>query len=143
MDAMLRQSYLLCLLCLPERDTVLVSVCISALPLEYGERQRRRQPHPHAMLYAQMGSTGRARRGLSWMSRELAERWPAQDGWRNVPVRDGRAFRRMMHTAVDRYAVLEAKKAIQHVDLSEYSNRQRLVLPRFGAGRGAALTERS
>lgn len=116
-----RHGYLLCLLTLPERDAVLVQVGVSSSPLERAQTKHRRRPHPHAMLFANMGSMGRARRGLSWLRRELVSRWVAQDGWVRVPASEGRAFRRLVHTAVDRYGTLEAKKAIQHVDLSQDS----------------------
>ena len=116
-----RHGYLLCLITLPAKDAVLVQVGVSSSPLERARTKHRRRPHPHALLYAEMGSMGRARRGLSWLRRELVSRWVAQDGWVRVPASEGRAFRRLVHTAVDRYGTLEAKKAIQHVDLSEDS----------------------
>lgn len=119
-----RHGYLLCLLATRDSQTALLQASVSCFPLERAATKHRRRPYPTALLLADMGSTGRARRGLSWLKREMAERWVAQDGWLVVPNDDGRAFRRLMFTAVDRYGAYEANKSLQSIDLVEFSTQR-------------------
>lgn len=120
-DTEITRGYLLCLLCLPTNGSALVQTAVSAFPLARAKTKHRLRPHPHVMLFADMGSMGRARRGHSWLTGELSDRWLAQDGWISVPTADGRTFRRLMLTAVDRYGLYDAKGEIETVDISELS----------------------
>jgi hypothetical protein len=116
------RGYLLALLCLPRNGLVLASLTVSGSPLDRAKRYHRRRPHPQYMLYAEMGSMGRARRGLSWVRREMLAKWPAQDGWISVPKDEGRAFYRLVLESAHRYSALEANNSLHYIDIKDLSD---------------------
>ena len=106
-------------------------------PITEALRKTKRMRREAVLWFAPIGPLSRATVALGSLKSRM-QQWPAQDGWYLIPVGDGRAFRRCFGNVVENYSQLDARKAIQSIDLQEYSRQRARPDFAFGAGQGIA-----